>query len=155
MNIGRLSATTILFSGIFLFPSIRVAHSTAAFEQGFTQQESSNNIAKTEYFVAQGIIRNPCPFGGVRDGDYNCQLQAFANGVVFPGVKYWVDANPKWPGIYYTKIQGKCPYGGVSGGVETCQLMKLNGKLTEGVRYWVDANPDYPGLYYRQPQKPQ
>ncbi|SKB14310.1 exported hypothetical protein [Planktothrix sp. PCC 11201] len=154
MNMRLLSATTILFSAVVLFPSIGLSQSSAAFEQGFTQQESSNNIAKTEYFVAQSIIRNPCPFGGSIAGD-NCQLQAFGNGVVFPGVKYWVDANPKWPGIYYKGIQDKCPYGGTRAGVENCQLMKLNGKLTEGVRYWVDANPDWPGLYYRQPQKPQ
>jgi hypothetical protein len=154
MNMRLLSATTILFSSVVLFPSIGLSQSTAAFEQGFAQPESSNNIAKTEYFIAQSIIRNPCPFGGTVAGD-NCQLQPFANGVVFPNVKYWVDANPKWPGIYYKAIQDKCPYGGIRSGIENCQLMKLNGRLTEGIRYWVDANPDWPGLYYRQPQKSQ
>lgn len=60
MNMRLLSATTILFSSVVLFPSIGLSQSTAAFEQGFAQPESSNNIAKTAPVMQRITLPNTC-----------------------------------------------------------------------------------------------
>lgn len=97
-------------------------------------------------------INGSCPFGG--NAGVNCYFDALTpvlngnqNETVLPGINYWVDANPAWPGIYYAKINGNCPLGG-SGSVN-CQLRGFPANfLRYNVHYWVDTNPAYPGVYY-------
>ena len=64
-----------------------------------------------------------------------------------PGVSYWADSDPRYPGIYYAKINGGCPYGGAPG--VNCQLVGLAADVLEpGVSYVVDATAATPGIYY-------
>jgi len=99
-------------------------------------------------------VNGGCPFGG--SAGVNCQFEALnpkltqgQNKTVTPGVNYWVDTDPRWPGIYYHLINGKCPLGG-SGGVN-CQLQGFaNGYVKPGISYWVDTSPQWPGVYYHK-----
>jgi beta-glucanase (GH16 family) len=102
-----------------------------------------------------------CPHGGTPSGNGNCQLQAYSVpatvGITLrPGVQYWMDPDPRWPGIYYKQIQGTCPVGGVTSGNGNCQLVAYpvptEPYLSKGQDYWVDANPSWPGIYYKQIQ---
>ncbi|MFZ4715191.1 MAG: glycoside hydrolase family 16 protein [Bacteriovoracaceae bacterium] len=96
-----------------------------------------------------------CPNGGTEFGP-NCQIRTFNLPYVDPAVKYWVDANPNYPGVYYKKINGACPYGVKDTSGVNCQLRVLsqvnpstiNKIVLPGVNYWVDTNPNYPGIYY-------
>jgi len=100
------------------------------------------------YHKVNGGSNNGCPYGG--SGSVNCQLKSYpapTKPYVMPGVSYWVDANPDYPGIYYHKINGGCPYGGSVG--VNCQLYAFpSGVVEPGVKYWIDNNPSYPGVYY-------
>jgi len=89
-----------------------------------------------------------CIFGG-QGGDPNCQLHAFQPGELTPGVSYWVDPNPAYPGVYYAPTNGTCPHGGTFSGVN-CTVMGFPPNVLEahGVSYWVDADPRWPGVYY-------
>jgi hypothetical protein len=62
------------------------------------------------------------------------------------GVHYWVDANPSWPGIYFSSTQKSCATDEVTSN-SNCKLMSLP-KLRTDITYWVDTNPSWPGLYY-------
>jgi hypothetical protein len=68
------------------------------------------------------------------------------------GVKYWLDIDPRWPGVYYSStVKDKCLYGGVEagGGGYNCQITSLkNANLRAGVNYWLDIDPRWPGVYY-------
>ena len=89
-----------------------------------------------------------CVHGGTLGGP-NCQLHAFAPGALTPGVAYWVDPDPQWPGVYYAPTGGACPHGGTFTGVN-CQVVAFPPHLLEetGVAYWVDADPRWPGVFY-------
>jgi beta-glucanase (GH16 family) len=99
-------------------------------------------------------INAGCPFGGA--AGVNCQFEGLPQvlnkpqgDTVLPGIDYWVDADPRWPGIYYKKIGQKCPVGG--SGEVNCQLKPLpSGFLNRAVKYWVDTDPRWPGIYYRK-----
>jgi hypothetical protein len=93
--------------------------------------------------------RRPCVNGGTLNGTW-CEVYNFAAGQLQPNVSYWVDADPRWPGVYYHMVNGQCPFGG--SGTVNCQLVALPADLLEtGVDYGVDNTngviyyfPDYP-----------
>jgi beta-glucanase (GH16 family) len=88
-----------------------------------------------------------CVAGGIPFGP-NCQVHAFAGGELVAGVSYWVDADPRWPGVFYAGVNGACPHGG-NGGSPNCQVMSFGpDALESGVVYWVDADVRWPGVYY-------
>jgi beta-glucanase (GH16 family) len=99
-------------------------------------------------------VNNSCPHGG--SAGVNCHFEGLSpiyngnvNENVIPGINYWVDTNPSWPGIYYAKINGNCPIGG-SGSVN-CQLRSFPANFLKSfVKYWVDTNPSWPGIYYKK-----
>ena len=93
--------------------------------------------------------RQDCIHGGDVAGP-NCQIKGFENPEIVPGVKYWVDTDPRWPGVYYALINGKCPFGGLVGA--NCQVRAFSVPsvyVVMGVQYWVDTNPAWPGVYYK------
>jgi hypothetical protein len=97
-----------------------------------------------------------CNHGGVASGNGNCQLLSFQlpnDGTVamVPGVAYWVDADPRWPGVYYKQVNGTCRLGGTKSGDGNCQLTPIPaGELEDQVIYWADSNSRWPGIYYQQ-----
>jgi hypothetical protein len=94
-------------------------------------------------------IRHDCPNGGERAGP-NCAVRAIAAGQLRKLVKYWVDADPRWPGVYYKQVLRRCPYGGAVSGGGNCQLLAFPADLLEtGIDYWVEKDPRWPGVYYR------
>jgi hypothetical protein len=94
-----------------------------------------------------------CPVGGVVSGNGNCQLVGYSvpnQPYLVKGQSYWVDADPRWPGVYYRQIDGTCRYGGLRSGNGNCQLMAFSsGILEEQIRYFVDSDPRWPGVFYR------
>jgi len=98
--------------------------------------------------AALAPVETTCAFGGT-GGDPNCQVHAFPPGVLQQGVAYWVDPDPRWPGVYYPPVSGACPHGGTFTGVN-CHLHAFPPNFLEeqGVAYWVDADPQWPGVYY-------
>jgi hypothetical protein len=98
-------------------------------------------------------LQGMCPMGGVTSSNGNCQLVAYSvpsQPLVVAGQSYWVDADPRWPGVYYRQIDGECRLGGVRSGNGNCQLTALpSGLLEDQLRYWVDTDPRWPGIYYR------
>ncbi len=99
-------------------------------------------------------INNTCLYGGSISGNGNCQLESWGTTVEeIPtvGVKYWVDADQRWPGIYYKQVNNKCVYGGTLSGGGNCQWKSINnGLLNSQNKYWVDTDPRWPGIYYKQ-----
>lgn len=104
-------------------------------------------------------VSGSCPYGGAPSGNGNCQLRAFsvpaAAGITLrPGVQYWMNPDPRWPGVFYNQMAGTCPVGGVVSGNGNCQLVGYSVPnqpyLMKGQSYWVDADPRWPGVYYRQ-----
>ncbi len=102
-----------------------------------------------------------CPHGGIPSGNGNCLFRGFsvpasAGVTLRPGVQYWLDADPRWPGVYYKQLQGTCPIGGITSSNGNCQLVAYSAPsqpiVVSGQSYWVDANPRWPGVYYRQTQ---
>lgn len=88
----------------------------------------------------------PCVNGGTEAGS-RCRVWDFQPGEVVAGVGYWVDSDPRWPGVYYAPINGGCPYGGNLG--VNCQLVALPAdRLETGVGYTVDVHASPPGIYY-------
>lgn len=53
-----------------------------------------------------------------------------ANVQLARGVRYWVDANPQWPGVYYAAVNGACPHGGAAFG-PNCQVHAFEGSLLD------------------------
>lgn len=87
-----------------------------------------------------------CVNGGTADGN-RCRVWSFNGGEVSGPVNYWVDSDPRWPGVYYAKVNGGCPYGG--SGTVNCQVVGLPGDVLEaGVAYSVDKSTSPPGIYY-------
>lgn len=82
------------------------------------------------------VATGDCIHGGTREGQ-RCVLRPFNAGELTIGVTYWVDADPRWPGVYYAKVGNACPYGG--SGTVNCQVKALPADLVEtGVDYLVD-----------------
>jgi len=80
---------------------------------------------------------NLCPNGGAREGN-RCVVQTLVQ-TLNAAVNYWVDADERWPGVYYKKINNSCPHGG-SGSVN-CQLTGLPADLLEnGIDYQIDKS---------------
>ncbi len=102
-------------------------------------------------------VNGECPFGGSKG--VNCMIDSISPGIgpnenskVLPGIQYWVDTNPSWPGVFYRKINNACPLGG-SGPANSpnCQLRSYpSGALRTTVSYWVDTDPRWPGVYYQK-----
>ncbi len=96
-----------------------------------------------------------CPAGGEVSGP-NCQVHVFEKPKVIPGVNYWIDPSPSYPGVYYAKVNGACPFGGSPG--VNCQFEGLspvlsaaqNKTVIPGIGYWVDTDPRWPGIYYNK-----
>jgi len=87
-----------------------------------------------------------CVNGGDAVGS-RCRAWTFEANQVRGGVAYWVDADPRWPGVFYAKVNGGCPYGG--SGTVNCQLVGLPGDVLEtGVSYVVDTSTTPPGIFY-------
>jgi hypothetical protein len=102
-------------------------------------------------------VNGECPFGGAKG--VNCLIDGLSpdlatsqNDKVLPGVNYWVDSNPSWPGIFYKKIDHSCPLGGSGpSNSPNCQLRSYaSGILKTTVPYWVDTDPRWPGVYYKK-----
>ena len=83
-------------------------------------------------------ISIPCAKGGRvvkagqpgRSPDLCAITELPANVNVAAGVRYWVDANPAWPGVYYAAVNGACPQGGTLSG-PNCQLATFEGGLLD------------------------
>jgi hypothetical protein len=101
-----------------------------------------------ELSAAYAPVSYDCIYGGSLGGP-NCFVYGFAPGELTPGVTYWVDPDPAWPGVYYAPVGGGCPYGGTFGGVN-CQVVSFPPHFLEetGVAYWADPDPRWPGVYY-------
>ncbi|WP_037583158.1 hypothetical protein, partial [Stigmatella aurantiaca] len=134
----------------------------------FTDDEDSNNqdsgyvpdiihgsdgiglTGRNSYLKVAQVRNDPIPnciYGGSLAGP-NCKILAFQNPQVIPGISYWVDADPRWPGVYYAQVNGGCPYGGSVSGPNCAVVSLPPGKLTQGVAYGVATDPRWPGIYY-------
>ncbi|HRE89372.1 MAG TPA: family 16 glycosylhydrolase [Myxococcota bacterium] len=102
-----------------------------------------------ELHATYAPIQTSCIFGGA-GGNPNCQLHAFEPNVLKVGVSYWVDPDPRWPGVYYAPpTPGSCPHGGTFTGVN-CIIHAFPPNVLEArnVSYWADPDPRWPGVYY-------
>ncbi len=105
--------------------------------------------------VTGGIYQSPCQpstrrcvNGGTPDVG-RCIVHRFAPGQIESTIDYWVDADPKWPGVYYAKIGNACPYGG--SGTVNCQIVGFPADVLEtGVDYGIDKTANPPLVYYVQ-----
>lgn len=61
-------------------------------------------------------------------------------------IHYWIDRDPRWPGVYYKQVDGQCVHGGSKAG-PNC---KVSSNIRAGVNYWIDQDPRWPGVYYGQ-----
>lgn len=114
------------------------------------------NVGNIGAVVSEGslIVSVPvrlagCRLGGTAAGA-NCLLTALPQ--IKQGVNYWLDTDPRWPGVYYsTDNLGVCAHGGspAGGGGRNCIIVNYQGKLQSGVNYWLDTDPRWPGVYYR------
>ena len=90
------------------------------------------------YAAACVTATGACVNGGAPSGA-SCVVKTFPAGTFHAGTMFWVDADPRWPGVYYHLVNGGCPYGG--SGTVNCQLLALPGDLVEtGVSYAVDTS---------------
>ncbi|MGK0367426.1 MAG: hypothetical protein ACI9QD_000561 [Thermoproteota archaeon] len=79
-------------------------------------------------------IDNSCPNGGKKVNN-QCIVETLTN-YLHPDTDYWIDSDPRWPGVYYNKISGGCPYGGGSTSSVNCQVKSLSKEIVEsGVAY--------------------
>jgi hypothetical protein len=112
----------------------------------------NNKLEREAYDFAgriAGSFSPVCRFGGVVGGVTNCQLTALP--AIVQGVRYWLDTDPRWPGVYYwTDNKGVCSHGGseAGGGGNHCIIVNYQGKLQASVKYWLDTDPRWPGVYY-------
>ncbi len=103
--------------------------------------------------VTSGVYPSPCQpsarrcvNGGALEGS-RCVVYRFTPGVLETTIDNWVDADPRWPGVYYAKIGNDCPYGG--SGTVNCQIVALPADLLEtGVDYGIDETANPPLIYY-------
>lgn len=65
-----------------------------------------------ELSARRSPARSNFAWGGQLVAGNKCLIHSFRNSSIHEGVKYWVDTNPKWPGVYYRKVNGGCPYSG-------------------------------------------
>ena len=75
-----------------------------------------------------------------------------SNIVLVDRVGYWLDTDPRWPGVYYrAERQNTCVYGGVPSGNNGyhCSIISLPNTFQSGVKYWLDTDLRWPGVYYR------
>ncbi len=87
-----------------------------------------------------------------QDGKYTDSIEVkHANLFLVENVRYWVDTNPAWAGVYYPLVDGKCPHGGAySGG--NCLIHRFSKKddIRRGADYWVRTERGWAGVYYKQ-----
>ena len=108
--------------------------------------ESSPGIYYSPIKSRLGLLKvKNCPYGG-RLYRGKCRLIGFKKPTLRQSVSYWVDSNPRWPGVYYEQVNGTCPYGGDKAG-PNCLLIGLSG-LNSSEKYFIRRNPAYPGVYY-------
>ena len=90
--------------------------------------------------------RSNCAWGGELVAGNKCLVKSFRESTIQPGVNYWVDSDPKWPGVYYRKVNGSCPYGG--NGPENCNIFMFGEyEIEQEINYFVDITPQE-GVYY-------
>jgi hypothetical protein len=66
-------------------------------------------------------------------------------------VRYWVDTNPAWAGVYYPLVANECPYGGrYSGGNCLIYRFTKDEDIRRGGNYWVRTESGWAGVYYKQ-----
>jgi hypothetical protein len=66
-------------------------------------------------------------------------------------VRYWVDTNPAWAGVYYPLVANNCPYGGrYSGGNCLIYRFSKDEDIRRGANYWVRTERGWAGVYYKQ-----
>ncbi len=88
-----------------------------------------------------------CISGGTYSNG-RCIVQTFPAGT-FPSTEtYWVDPDPRWPGIFYARGNDGCPAGGV--GTVNCQVYSFPAGFLDdgGVEYGLDNNYAHPNVYY-------
>jgi hypothetical protein len=64
-------------------------------------------------------IVNACSYGGVQAGGNgrHCLITSLKNSNLRVGGKYWLDTDPRYPGVYYySDIVNTCPFGGIQAG---------------------------------------
>jgi len=122
-------------------------HQSARFDPTAVEVDSRGK-GYLKLSARQAPVATSCIFGG-SGGDPNCQLVGFEAGRLHMGTNYFVDADPRWPGIYYAPPSGGCFAGDTFTGVN-CIVVGFEPHFLEatGVAYWVDADPQWPGLYY-------
>lgn len=99
-----------------------------------------------ELSARKSPARSNCAWGGELVAGNKCLVHSFRDSILHVGVNYWVDPNPKWPGVYYRKVNGACPYGG--SGSDNCNILMFDEyEIEEEVNYFVDTSPEE-GVYY-------
>ncbi len=128
------------------------------FVEGTGCRVSASGTAKSYTYAPACISKfqsRLCPAGGEVSGP-NCQVHAFEKPKVIPGVKYWIDPSPSYPGAYYAKVNGACPFGGSLGvnclfeGLSPVFSATQNKTVIPGIQYWIDTDPRWPGIYYNK-----
>jgi hypothetical protein len=95
-----------------------------------------------ELSAAAAPIAARCPRGGKpitagsgRTPDLCKVSELAANVPVRPGVSYWIDADPRWAGLYYAAQNGACPHGGTLAG-PNCSVTGFEaGLLDSDIKY--------------------
>lgn len=87
-----------------------------------------------------------------QDGKYADTTEVkHVNIFLVKDVRYWVDTNPAWAGVYYPLVGGKCPYGGgYSGGNCLIHRFSKDDDIRRGADYWVRTDTGWAGVYYKQ-----
>ncbi|WP_353572106.1 ricin-type beta-trefoil lectin domain protein [Candidatus Albibeggiatoa sp. nov. BB20] len=66
-------------------------------------------------------------------------------------VRYWVDTNPAWAGVYYPLVANNCPYGGkYAGGNCIIYRFSKDEDIRRGATYWIRTERGWAGAYYKQ-----
>lgn len=87
-----------------------------------------------------------------KDGRYDDTTEVkHINMFLVKDVRYWVDTNPAWAGVYYPLVGGQCPYGGsYSGGNCLIYRFSKDEDIRRGATYWVRTESGWAGVYYKQ-----
>ncbi|MBS2022674.1 MAG: hypothetical protein JST92_09705, partial [Deltaproteobacteria bacterium] len=120
----------------------------AGFALACPSGQDAPQVTSGVYPSACAPAKHDCVNGGVRVGA-QCKVKAYGpNDLPTPGAGYYVDADPRWPGLYYPQVNGACPYGGVSMH-GACQVDPYGPTLLEtGVDYTVVRSGSTAGVYY-------